>query len=106
MCYFPKTNFVFYSLMLLVYTSRVKCENQCDPGWSQYGDEFCYQVVEKVVKWQQAKELCEDLDNSTLTMIKSKEEQDFIEDFLYKQKHIVDNVWIGGHRIDGNSEFR
>lgn len=39
-------------------------------------------------------------------MIKSKEEEDFIEDYLLNQKKIYKNVWIGAKRNNARSEFR
>lgn len=89
--------------------SLVIASGACGSNWVQYGEEYCYQVVEKTVNWDQAKQLCEELDsesNSTLVAIRSKDVQDFIEDYLYNQKNVIDNVWIGAKRNDENSEFR
>lgn len=82
--------------------------SSCGNNWVPFSDN-CYQVVQKPATWDEAKELCEQLDkvnNSTLAMIKSQEEQDFIVDYLYNKSGIIENVWLGGRRENENSDFK
>jgi hypothetical protein len=44
-----------------------------------------------------AEKLCEDK-NSVLLQIKSAEEQRFFSSFLFENRSIFENVWLGGHR--------
>lgn len=69
----------------------------------------CYQLVQKPATWDEAKELCKQLDkvnNSTLAMIKSPEEQDFIVDYFYNKSGIIENVWLGGRRENESSDLK
>lgn len=62
-----------------------------------------------MANWDDAVKACAFLDsdsNATLAMIKSKEEQDFIEDYLFNQKNVIENVWIGAKRSNADKEFR
>lgn len=83
----------------------------CGSDWVPFGEEKCYQLVtDHAATWDKAKSICESLsdgeENATLVMIKFEEEEDFIEDYLIKQKQVLENVWIGARRSDNNSDFR
>lgn len=99
---------MFYSIIYYLFL-----ENLCGNDWVPFGEEKCYRLVsEQIATWQKAKEICESLgdgdENGTLVMIKSKEEQDFIEDYLFNLRNVIENVWIGAKRskADIGSEFR
>lgn len=81
-------------------------QTACGDGWVQFEEEKCFYLLESVLTWDQAKVDCQQLgSDSTLASISSQTEQDFIEDYLYSQSHVIDNVWIGGKR-DNAIEFR
>lgn len=76
-------------------------------GKLQCNEEKCYLLVNQIGNWEEAKTTCEGLAEkySMLAIIDSKEEQDFVEDYLFKKEQIIDNVWIGGRRENVSSEF-
>jgi len=63
------------------------------------GNGHKYEVIDKSMKWTEAKEDCEKR-GGYLATITSKEEQKFIVDLLSKQGK-KDNYWLGGYRNKG-----
>jgi hypothetical protein len=39
---------------------------------------------------------------STLITLSTKEEEDFVSNFLYKENKIVDNIWLGAKKLNNN----
>lgn len=102
---------VLFSLVLFLALNAVFGESfaepACDSGWTEFGDEKCYYVVPKLMTWEEANTACKGASNgSRMVAIKFKDEQDFIEDLLFKKQKLVDNVWIGAKRLNNKSEFR
>jgi hypothetical protein len=64
--------------------------------WEAYKDEKCFKVSDKYGTQEEAGKTCNQEDNSaTLVIIRSKDEQDFLFNLLFKTRKVVDNVWIG-----------
>jgi hypothetical protein len=73
----------------------------------QYKDEKCVKILgaEKTLSFDEAEKACLQADNgSYLLTMHSKEEQDFISEFLFKTNKIVENVWFG--LIKNNNNFK
>ncbi len=71
--------------------------SQCG-DWQQYEGQKCVKIVDadKTLSFDDAVKACLQADNgSYLLTIHSKEEQDFISEFLFKTNKIVENVWLG-----------
>ncbi|CAG2175052.1 unnamed protein product [Oppiella nova] len=69
--------------------------NLCD-NWITYKKEKCYKVVSKRVTKTQALQECLTLDpKASLITISSKEEQEFITNFIANYSSITDKVWTG-----------
>ena len=43
-------------------------------------------------------------DGGKLISIHSPDEQSFFSNFLYTKKHVVDNLWLGGHLVTGGKQ--
>ncbi len=72
-------------------------DSQCG-DWQQYKGEKCVKIIntEKTLSFDDAVKACLQADNASyLLTIHSKEEQDFISEFLFKAYRIVENVWLG-----------
>jgi hypothetical protein len=72
-------------------------DSQCG-DWQQYKGEKCVKIIntEKTLSFDDAVKACLQADNASyLLTIHSKEEQDFISEFLFKTNKIVENVWLG-----------
>jgi hypothetical protein len=71
--------------------------SQCG-DWQQYEGQKCVKIIDadKTLSFDDAVKACLQADNgSYLLTIHSKEEQDFISEFLFKTNKIVENVWLG-----------
>jgi len=76
--------------------------------WQTYREEKCIKIIdeEKLVTFEDANKSCSQIDNSSgLITIHSKEEQDFISEYLFKTHKLVDNVWIGLRNISKTFEW-
>jgi hypothetical protein len=68
--------------------------------WDSYDNRLCFKAYENpgsLMDHSAAEKLCEDK-NSVLLQIKSAEEQRFFSSFLFQNRSIFENVWLGGHR--------
>ena len=80
----------------------------CGSGpWILYKDEKCLQLLPEFVSQDEAQRLCDQTTafaspNSLLT-IQSAEEQEIIQNILFEQLGIVDQVWLGIRRQISNS---
>ncbi|KAH9409843.1 hypothetical protein TYRP_023674 [Tyrophagus putrescentiae] len=72
--------------------------------WEQYKDEHCYKLFDSFHTFNDAEKLCQ-TNNSTLVVIHFAEEQNFLANFLFTKKKVVDNLWIGAKFI-GNGLFQ
>ena len=66
--------------------------------WHQFKDIKCIQIADKdnLHNFEDSEKICSQMDKtSTLITIHSAEEQEFINEYLFKTNKIVDNVWIG-----------
>jgi len=64
--------------------------------WEPYKDEKCFKVLDKVGTEEEVVKICSQQENRlTLITIHSKDEQDFLSNFLFKTHKVVDAVWIG-----------
>ncbi len=65
--------------------------------WEPYKDEKCFKIIDETLRAHaDAEKSCSQLENSsTLLIIRFKDEQDFLSNFLFKTNKKVDNVWIG-----------
>lgn len=62
--------------------------------WEQYKDEHCYKLFDSFHTFSDAEKLCQ-TNNSTLVVIHYAEEQNFLANFLFTKKKVVDNLWVG-----------
>lgn len=76
-------------------------------NWQNFKDEKCFKILEeKFVDFDDAIKSCSQIDNSSeIITIHSKEEQDFISEYLFKTHKLVDNVWIGLRNISGHFAY-
>ncbi len=77
----------------------------CD-NWQLYKNEKCVKILDekKPLTFDDAENACSQADNSSILLtMQSKEEQDFITEYLFKTHKIVENVWIGLKR---NNNFK
>jgi hypothetical protein len=68
----------------------------CLPGWANFEDS-CYQPKTKPLSWQEALADCKAYQGGSLASIHSKEENEFVSQFL------VGNFWLGGRTNGGGS---
>lgn len=86
--------FIIFNLCFLFY--YVDGENSCG-DWEPYREEKCFRVIENAntQSFSDATKTCATY-NSRMITIGSKNEQTFLENYLFNKKAIVDNVWLGG----------
>ncbi len=83
-------------------------DSQCGDNWQHYKDEKCVQIIgaQNTLSFDEAEKQCLQADNgSSLLTIHSKEEQDFISEFLFKTNKIVENVWLGLKKSSNNFKW-
>lgn len=97
-------------LFIVLFLKLVAFANSsCKKGWQKFENEKCYKLFNDFLTWDEAIAKCQSLENvsnSTMLTIKSVEEQDFIQKWLFIQKEVSDNVWLGARRINAKTEFR
>ena len=78
---------------------------ECPEGWAwkpEYGK--CYYVINQPKTWYKANEMCVALDpdnKATLTSIRSKEENDYVQSISE-----VNSYWLGGNDITEEGVWR
>ncbi|KAH9401819.1 chromatin-modulating protein mrc1, partial [Tyrophagus putrescentiae] len=72
--------------------------------WEQYKDEHCYKLFDGLRSYDDAEKVCQ-TNSGTLAVIHYVEEQNFLANYLFTRKKVVDNVWIGAKYI-GNKLFQ
>lgn len=62
-----------------------------------FKDERCYKILDDTLRtYEEAEKACEKLEGTpTLAVIHSKEEQDFLTNYLFKTQKEIENFWIG-----------
>jgi hypothetical protein len=86
-------NFFLFSKVSFSATYSSLCGD-----WTQYKDEKRVKILnkEKLVFFEESEKSCLQADNgSSIYTMHSKEEQEFILEFLFNTNKIVENVWIG-----------
>ncbi len=76
--------------------------------WQQFKEEKCVKILgaEKLMSFDEAEKACLQADNgSYLLTVHSKEEQDFISEFLFKTNKIVENGWLGLKKNNNNFKW-
>ena len=68
--------------------------NSACGDWVTYKDEKCFKMIKSVMPESDAIESCKKKYESKLASIKTKDESDFMTNYL-KTQSIADNVWIG-----------
>lgn len=77
--------------------------------WVLFKEEKCIKVFieDDVQTYENAKRICvaREESESSLLMIQSEEEQQFIENLLFEDNEIVENVWLGIKRDSKTKQF-
>ena len=67
--------------------------------WIEFKEEKCIKIFiqDDVQTYENAKRICvaREENESSLLVIQSEEEQQFIENLLFEDSEIVENVWLG-----------
>jgi hypothetical protein len=65
--------------------------------WENYNNEKCFKIIstENLLNFDDSEKACETEKGAKLFTIHSEMEQQFIEKYLFEEKKIVDNIWIG-----------
>ncbi len=82
--------------------------DSCEADWMPYLDEKCIKVFDKMDIFDKAEEYC-GVQNANgeagrIVTVASSEEQDFLVNYLYKEKKISDSVWLGAILSDNETE--
>ncbi len=72
--------------------------------WEQYKDEHCYKLFETVQPYNDSEKICQS-NNSTLVSIHYAEEQNFLTNYIFSKKKVVESVWIGAKYV-GNKLYQ
>ncbi len=84
-------------------------------GWVAFTDEKCFKLVNQLVTHEEAEQICNNEARAspasnllpTLVSIKSLEEQQFLERYLFVESGAVEPIWISAKRKpDSQSEFQ
>lgn len=103
------SSFIVFVFVFVTNNFFAGADSLCGLNWVPYKTEKCFQLIQKVSNWQESKDLCHQIDqeyDSGLATIKSKDEDQFLSNYLFREIKLVDNVWIGARRADGNSVFK
>ncbi len=98
----------FLNIFLFTKVSFSAIYSSLCGDWTQYKDEKCVKILdkEKLVFFEEAEKSCLQADNgSSILTIHSKEEQEFISEFLFNTNKIVENVWIGLKSTDNQFKW-
>ena len=82
--------------------------DSCEADWVPYLDEKCIKVFDKMDIFDKAEEYCrlqkKNGESGRLVTVASTEEQNFLVNYLFKEKKISDNVWLGALLSDNETE--
>jgi hypothetical protein len=93
----PLTN-IFISAITGTVTLGITMAADSPCGdWESYKDDKCFKIIDETLRnYDDAEKTCNQQENSaTLVIIRSKDEQDFLSNLLFKTHKVIDNVWIG-----------
>jgi len=78
----------------------------CPDSWTPYRNEKCFKFFHDSKTYTEANDFCKFQStfgyNATLASIRDRDEQLFVEDYLFIQNNPDDNVWIGVKRNPSN----
>jgi len=100
-------SFLIICLIFNIY-ELVLCIDQSLCGdWETFKDEKCFKIFSKedLQTYENALKSCSQLEkvSTRLLTISSKEEQDFVSDFIFNKNKIKEDVWLGGKRVNSSS---
>jgi hypothetical protein len=77
----------------------------------RYKDEKSFLLINKLLNHKSAEKICQSLEESkdskvTLAVIESKDEQNFINRYLYEVMKTVENAWIGITKEELKQNFK
>ncbi len=82
--------------------------DSCEADWVPYLDEKCIKVFDKMDIFDKAEEYCgvqnANGESGRLVTVASTEEQNFLVNYLFKEKKISDSVWLGALLSDNETE--
>ena len=95
-------SFVLGNSFLLKANSSFSCGD-----WVAFQNEKCIKIFDELKSYEDAKRTCisQEVGEPTMIMIKSHEEQKFIEYLLFNQSQIVEPVWLGAKRDNKTKNF-
>lgn len=96
----------------MVLSFEVDANFSC-PGenWIAYKDEKCFKLIKTFTNGNQARTLCQgeklhdDQLAPTLASIHSAEEQEFLNNFIFKTNKLQSNVWIGLKQVHNVTSY-
>jgi len=98
--------YIYFCVTILFYISYVTASYSLCGDWQTFREEKCFRIldVEKLVTFDDALKSCSQIDSEILT-IHSKEEQDFMSEYLFKTHKLANDVWIGLRNTSGHFEW-
>ena len=105
----PKIFFIIILLIWLIDKSTSANPANLYSDWIGFKEEKCIKVFDKnnIQTYESAKTIClsQEIGYPSLIMISSKEEQDFIEQLLFRNNNIANDVWIEAEREPKTNKF-
>ena len=100
---------LWFLIYFLFSRDSISLSNSECGDWTAFKDEKCVKVFAhlNLRTYKSAKSICtsQKADHPKLVMIHSKEEQDFIENLLFDEKKVIENVWIGAKFDNETKQF-
>ncbi|XP_045208672.2 snaclec coagulation factor X-activating enzyme light chain 1-like [Mercenaria mercenaria] len=81
---------VWFIQICSVLLVALSVHGACEPGWVQF-EESCYTFVTAFRQWSDAKKFCENMNNTHLVIVMSKEENEFLKNIL-RTRHAAAEV--------------
>ncbi len=66
--------------------------------WEPYRDKKCIKLINNknsLQSFDEAEKSCASSENSNLISINNQDEQSFLENYLFKKKCVIENIWLG-----------
>lgn len=99
-----KINYIFTLALVLIFSlfEDSKGDGSCG-DWESFKDEKCVKLLDNIETHDGAVELCKkQVATATLVSILSTEEQDFLENYIFKKRGAQNSVWLGAKRNQNN----